>query len=114
MPFGMKGAPAHFQRAVHLTINTGEGEGIVIYIDDIVVSGASWKEVWGKTLKVITKLVKAGFKINLAKCHFMTNILEVVGMEVVAGAYRAKPEKLKVLLGARIPTTYKELQKLVG
>lgn len=62
----------------------------------------------------IKKLAEAGFMINLAKCTFLTDSLQVVGMEVIRGIYRAKAGKLSALMGCAIPTTTKALQKLAG
>lgn len=63
---------------------------IIVYIDDIVLSATSWEDLWKKTLGVISKLSAAGFMLNLNKCKFLTDALEVVGMEVIQGAYAAK------------------------
>ena len=46
MPFGAKGAPAHFQKLVQITISkTGDGR-VAVYIDDIIVFGDDVEEVW--------------------------------------------------------------------
>ena len=39
MPFGPKGAPAHFQRMVHVSIERVQDGRILVYIDDILVAG---------------------------------------------------------------------------
>ena len=105
MPFGLKGAPAHFQKALQLTVQAERDLTIIVYIDDIVASATSWEDLWKKTLLIIEKLSKAGFMLNLNKCKFLTTALEVVGMEVIQGAYAAKKGKISALIASRIPKT---------
>ena len=94
MLFGMKAAPAHFQRAITLTLDLQPHGKIVVYIDDIIISGNTWQEVWNKTLETLKKLTEAGFMINMNKCHFLTTTLEAVGFEVASGRYKPKLKKL--------------------
>ena len=114
MPFGLKGAPAHFQKFLQLTIQTEGDLSIIVYIDDILVSKKDWGRLWLKTLSVISKLVKAGFMINLQKCKFLMQRLEIVGMEVATRIYFAKQKKIEKLLKSSIPGSLKELQQLTG
>ena len=94
MLFGMKSAPAHFQRAITLTLDLQPNGKVVVYIDDIIISGNTWQEVWNKTLDTLKKLTDAGFMINMNKCHFLATTLEAVGFEVASGKYKPKLKKL--------------------
>ena len=109
MPFGLKGAPAHFQRALQLTIQTPDDLSVVVYIDDSVIMGQTWRETWTKILEAIKKLSKAGFMLNIAKCHFLSDKISIVGMEVVGGEYNAKPSKIQALFTSKIPSSIREL-----
>jgi hypothetical protein len=74
------------------------GDGIVaVYLDDIIVTGRTWAEVWDRTLEVLRRLVGAGFMINANKCNFLTHKLMVVGHEVANGSYKPREKKLLVL-----------------
>ena len=44
MPFGMKNAPATFQRMIHKVTCIANLEGCESYIDDIVVYESTWKQ----------------------------------------------------------------------
>ena len=44
-----------------------------MYIDDIVVQGATVEEAWRRTMMVIERLAKAGFKINVNKSVFLAS-----------------------------------------
>lgn len=82
---------------------------IVIYIDDIVLMGATVEEVWPKVMKAIRSLTKMGFKINLVKCTLLSDGIQVMGMDVIRGVYSCKPSKIRRVIGAAIPKTFQEL-----
>ena len=52
--------------------------------------------------------------LNTNKCRFLTEKVEVVGMEIVLGQYFAKQGKMSALLNTQIPTNLWQLQKLCG
>ena len=53
---------------------------VVVYLDDITISGATLAEVWEHMLAVIAAgLHAAGFMINLNKCSFLVPSVEMVG-----------------------------------
>ncbi len=74
LPFGVSSAPAIFQRTM---------EGILrgipnvsVYIDDILVTGASDKEHIKTLDEVLSRLETAGLKLKQKKCAFMLSIVE--------------------------------------
>jgi hypothetical protein len=59
------------------------GDGtILVYIDDIVVPGGEWQDVWARTVDALRALTTAGFMINLRKCKFCVRRVKIVGQEV--------------------------------
>ena len=79
MPFGVKGAPAHFQKVISLTVQPVGGGRVLVYIDDILIFGSDARKVWDRTLAVLRALSRQGFMINLNKCKFLTCIATIVG-----------------------------------
>ena len=82
MPFGPKGAPAHFQRMVQISIEAVQNGRILVYIDDILVTGDDPREVWERTMDVLRALAKAGFMINIRKSKFCEPAAKIVGMHI--------------------------------
>ena len=68
LQFGMKNAPATFQRLMN-----GVTDGmsfVVTYIDDVVVFSNSWEEHLGHLRQLFERLKGAGLVVNLPKCEF--------------------------------------------
>ncbi|MBW0505780.1 hypothetical protein O181_045495 [Austropuccinia psidii MF-1] len=60
MPFGIKNAPAHFQRMMDTIFQEEILEGwMALYIDDIII----YSETWEEHIKYIDKVLNVGFAI---------------------------------------------------
>ena len=67
-PFGMKNAPATFQRMVNKLIRDIDGcEG---YIDDVVIYSENWSDHVSQIKKFFEKMLDANLNINLMKSDF--------------------------------------------
>lgn len=69
LPFGISSAPSIFQRTIE-TLLAGI-PNVAIYIDDILVSGASESEHLETLEKVFKRLLEAGLTLKLQKCQFI-------------------------------------------
>ena len=45
MPFGLKNAPAIFQRVMNLMFYKRLNKGVMVYVDDVVVYGKTFDEL---------------------------------------------------------------------
>ena len=69
LPFGISSAPGIFQRVMD---NLLQGiPGVVVYLDDILVTGPSDREHLASLKEVFTRLEKAGLRLNKMKCQFL-------------------------------------------
>ena len=84
MPFGLKGAPATFQRMMDQVLR-GLGEFAAAYLDDIVIHSSSWEEHVAHLCAVLERLRAAGFTAKPRKCQFAmaqcVYLGHVVGMD---------------------------------
>lgn len=71
MPFGLKKAPATFQRLMDLVLTGLQGEELFVYMDDIVVYASSLEEHERKYNTLIQRLREANFKLQPDKCEFL-------------------------------------------
>ena len=90
-----------------------DGESwIVVYIDNMVVKGKSLAEVWQRTLEVVQRLCKAGFKVNLNKTIVLTPSVEMVGYNLCHELYCAGDKAVRKLLKAVLPSTYQDVLQI--
>ena len=80
LPFGVASAPAIFQRLMD-TILQGI-PGVICYIDDIMVTGATEEEHLKNLEQVLQRLQSYGFRLKLTKCRFMRDSVEYLGLVV--------------------------------
>ena len=64
MPFGLTNAPATFQRLMECILAGLTMEECLIYIDDIIVFGASFEEYLGRLQRVLQRLRESGMKLK--------------------------------------------------
>ena len=67
MPFGLKNAPAVFQKLTS-RIMTPHKQFAVPYIDDVVIFSGSWEEHLVHVERVLTTLREAGLTVSMNKC----------------------------------------------
>ena len=65
MPFGLKNAPATFQRMVNQSV--ANFEGIEAYIDDLIVYSQTWEQHMRQLRQLFKRLSEANLTVNLVK-----------------------------------------------
>ena len=73
MPFGLKNAPATFQRAMNSTLSELIGTTVFVYLDDIVIFSIDDESHVRHLESVFQVLMNHGLKIQLDKSEFMKN-----------------------------------------
>uniref|UniRef100_A0A0K0FJY2 Reverse transcriptase domain-containing protein n=1 Tax=Strongyloides venezuelensis TaxID=75913 RepID=A0A0K0FJY2_STRVS len=88
MPYGLKTSPAHFQKAIDITI---KGLNCAIaYCDDIIIgTRGNLKCHLEDVIKTMDRIAAAGFKINLKKSTFCSE--KVVFLSYTFNQYGYKP-----------------------
>ena len=70
MPFGLKNAGATYQRLVNKLFKGMIGKSFEVYINDMLVKGASFEDHLRNLSLVFAKLCRSGLRLNPAKCMF--------------------------------------------
>ena len=112
MPFGMKNAPATFQRLVNSLICGLEG--CEAYIDDLVVYSEDWDVHIGRIRELFKRLAAAKMTVNLAKSEFGGATVSFLGHVVGSGHVRPLSAKVDAILAFPTPTNRKELMRFLG
>ena len=112
MPFGMKNAPATFQRMVNKLVRDIDGcEG---YIDDVVIFSDNWSDHIRQIERFFQIMREAKLTINLMKSEFGKATVRYLGHIVGQGQVRPLDEKIQTIVKYPIPTSRKELARFLG
>ena len=112
LPFGIASAPALFQMTMD-TILQGL-DGVICYIDDILVTGATPEEHLKNLEAVLKRLQEHGIRLKLEKCKFMQASVEYLGYRIDAEGLHATDEKLQAITAAPVPRDLQELRSFLG
>lgn len=107
MPFGLKNAPAMFQRLMEAVL-TGLARGVChVYLDDVLVFGKTLKEHNHHLELVLERIRAAGLCLKPQKCNIARLSVEYLGYIVSAAGIETDPKKVKAVAHYLIPTDLK-------
>ena len=70
IPFGLRNAPATFERALDIILSGLHWQTCLIYLDDVIVFSKDTNEHVVHVAEVLTLLRSAGVSLKLKKCEF--------------------------------------------
>ena len=115
IPYGIKNAPAGFQRFINSCLVHLSDEICVAYLDDILVFSKTLEGHKENLRKVLQCLRKKGVKLNLKKCHFFRKEIRYLGRLVSEHGYRPDPEDVKAMDKCKVPPSdVGKLRALLG
>ena len=112
LPFGIATAPAMGQRAMCIVLQGCRG--VVYYIDDILVTGRSWKEHEENLQEVFRRLQQFGLKIKLEKCRFFEESVDYLGHTISCQGLAPTKERIASIVQAPAPSNKVELKSFLG
>ena len=83
MPFGLKTAPAIFQRAMGIALAGLTFETCFCYLDDVIVFGRDFEEHNNRLRTVLKRFREFNLKVNLSKCVFAARQVCYLGRKKV-------------------------------
>ncbi|CAM5074953.1 unnamed protein product [Natator depressus] len=113
LPFGLKGAPATFQRLVDQLLR-GMESFAVVYIDDICVFSQTWEDHVSQVRQVLDRLQGAGLTVKAEKCKVGMAEVSYLGHRVGSGRLKPEPAKVEVIRDWPAPHTKKQVQAFIG
>jgi hypothetical protein len=114
MPFGLRNAPATFQRFVDITLSGLTWKVCLVYLDDIIVFSKNEEQHLLDLDAVLHRLYRAGLSLNLKKCHFFKETVDYLGHVIRPGKLSVAEKNTQALRTAKPPTTQSELRSFLG
>jgi len=87
---------------------------VCIYIDDILVTGATEREHLHNLAQVLQRLESAGMRLKQDKCAFMLQSVSYLGHVINAEGLRTADTKVKAIIDAPEPRDLSELRSILG
>ncbi len=113
MPFGLKNAPATFQRAMQ-NVLAGCQDFCRIHVDDIIIYSKTFEEHLEHLRIVLRRLQDANLKVAPVKCYFGMIEVKYLGHIVDRTGNRPDPEKVQAVQDTPQPKTVSQLKGLLG
>lgn len=114
MPFGLKNAPATFQRVMDNVLRGLQGHICLVYMDDIIIFSTSLQEHMVNLTKVFKRLRETNLKIQLDKSEFLQKEVAFLGHIITPEGIKPNPHKIEAILKYPIPKTPREIKSFLG
>ncbi|XP_058809863.1 uncharacterized protein K02A2.6-like [Phymastichus coffea] len=109
---GVATAPPDCQRKMDECLSSLDG--VIAYIDNIYVTGKTDEEHRRNLDLVCKRLQDCNLRLNLSKCFFMKDKLEVLGFVVNKNGLHKAKSKVQAMVDAPQPRNQKELESFLG
>ena len=114
MPFGLKNAPASFQRMMDSALRGLIGKICFVYLDDIVVFGRTLKEHNENLITFFERLRATGLKLQPDNCECLHPELEYLGHLITENGVEPNPNKLEAVKNFKKPINAKDVRSFLG
>ena len=114
LSFGLKNAPAAFQRGMQHILRDFSWKNVIVYVDDILIMETSFDKHLKLVWQVLSTLANHGVKIKLSKCEWFQSQVEFLGHTVSTSGVRKTEEYIKKVVEFPRPQTVKQLQEFLG
>lgn len=114
MPFGLKTAPATFQRTMDSVLRGLQGIHCLVYLDDILIYSNGLVEHIKKLRAVFDRLRETNLKVQLDKSEFLRREVQYLGHTLTKDGLRPNNDKIQAVLKYPMPQTQTEIKRFLG
>ena len=114
LPFGLRNAPATFQRAMDIILSKVRWKYVLVYLDDIIVFSNGEKQHLQHLETVLKMLREAGATLRLAKCDFFKREVTYLGHVIRPGKLAIYGKNLEAITKALPPMNKTQVRSFLG
>ena len=114
MPFGLKNAPATFQRLMDTVLSGLKWKGLLVYMDDIIIYSATPQEHLVILADTLERLANIGLKINPSKTTLVRQEVNYLGHVISAQGICPNPDKIAAIRNLKPPSNVREVRMFLG
>lgn len=114
MPFGLCNAPSTFQRMINEVLRDLLDEGVIVYIDDILIYSETEAEHEQLVKKVLERLKANGLCASIKKSSFHVPEVEYLGYHISEQGISMSNEKVSAVQEWPRPVNVKGVQAFLG
>jgi len=114
MPFGLVNARATFQPMMNEILREFRDQGVVVYIDDILIYSQTLEEHNILVCKVLQQLRKYRMAISPEKSVFHVKKVDFLGYVVATDGVSMNEKKVKSIKLWKAPASVKDIQIFIG
>ena len=114
MPMGMTNSPAAFERLMEIVLRGLQWHTCLIYLDDILVFGASFEQHMERVDEVLTRIKDAGLKLKPEKCQLLQTSVDFLGHTISSNGVLPIPANLAKIQAWPVPTTPTHVRQILG
>ena len=114
MPFGLKNAPATFQKLMDQVLTGLQGNELFVYMDDIVIYASSLVDHSQKLKVLLGRLKTSGLSLQPEKCHFLKKEIVYLGHIITQEGVKPDPRKVEAVKNFPIPKGKKNIKQFLG
>jgi len=114
LPFGLRNAPAQFQRIMDQILGTLRWVAALVYIDDVLVYSDSWIEHIAHLRALLESTRRAKLKFSMSKCRLGFTELKLLGHGLSRYGLHTLEEKVQTIRELNPPSNQGALHRVIG
>ena len=113
-PFGLKNAPATYQRLMNTILQDLLWSDVIAYVDDLICYGETEEELYHRMGLVFSRLLAANLTLSAKKTMVMQTSCKFLGWIVTEGGIKPNPDKVSAILEMQQPRTLTDVRSFLG
>lgn len=114
MPFGLTAAPSTFQRAMNSLFHDLLDQGVVVYLDDVLIYAKTLEEHNALLEQVLQRLREQKYYASLDKCYFAQEEVSFLGHRLTAKGIQPLHDRVEAVRDWPTPTTVQDVRSFLG